>query len=357
MSLTWRLVKASRSLSPSVWSQLSPSLRSSSSAFASVKFSQQTRFKTSQVDIPRDEPVPGLKFPCIERQEARSLDGGPEPQYDTVVAGFEVFHSPQRFQFHHGGSIPELKVAYETWGELNAARSNAVLIHTGLSASSHAKSHEKNTTPGWWEKFIGPGRSIDTSKFFVICTNVLGGCYGTSGPSTINPETGKQYATTFPILTVTDMINAQALLLDSLGIKKLWASVGSSLGGMQSLALAAHYPDRVGRIVTISAAARSIPYSIAMRYTQRRVLMSDPNWKNGYYYDSVFPHVGMKVDFFILFFFFFSKFSCDSTRDCCCCCSFLVRLPPSAIAAVRSGRRGLGASVPPQGLPHSALTS
>jgi len=255
----------------------------------------QVRFQTEQVAIPTDQPIPGLKFPCIEKQVERSLDGGPEPMYDTIVSGFELFHQKSPFKFHYGGVIPELKIAYETWGTLNQEKSNAILIHTGLSASSHARSHAKNQNPGWWEKFIGPGRSIDTNKYFVICTNVLGGCYGSSGPSTINPLTRKRYATTFPIMTVPDMIHSQVALLDHLGISKLWASVGSSLGGMQSLTLAAFYPERVNRLVSISAAARSIPYSIATRYTQRRILMSDPNWKNGHYYDSIFPHIGMKL--------------------------------------------------------------
>lgn len=162
-----------------------------------------------------------------------SLDGGPEPSYDKVVTGYETYHYASPFLLDHGGVLPNFDIAYETWGQLNEKRDNAILIHTGLSGSSHAKSHAKNTKPGWWENFIGPGAYIDTNKFFVICTNVIGGCYGSTGPSSIDSADGERYATRFPILTVWDMVRAQFLLLDSLGINKLHASVGASMGGMQ----------------------------------------------------------------------------------------------------------------------------
>ncbi|CAO3598935.1 unnamed protein product [Absidia cylindrospora] len=190
--------------------------------------------------------------------------------------------------------LPHVTVAYETW-ELNAAKDNCILIHTGLSASSHAKSQPKNEKPGWWEDFIGPGCPIDTNKFFVICTNVIGGCYGSTGPSAIDPADNERYATRFPILTIFDMVRAQFLLLDNLGIDKLHASIGSSMGGMQSIAAASLYPDRVNRLVSISACARSHPYSIALRHTQRQVLMADPNWNKGFYYKGIPPHIGMKL--------------------------------------------------------------
>ncbi|RUS21443.1 homoserine O-acetyltransferase [Endogone sp. FLAS-F59071] len=240
---------------------------------------------------------PPLVFPCLDKLEnlTRSLDGGPEPAYDKIVTGYSTFHSPTPFLCDHGGVLPSVSLAYETWGTLNADKSNAILIHTGLSGSSHAKSHSLNPTPGWWETFIGSGLYIDTDKFFVICTNVLGGCYGSTGPSSIDPSDGQKYATRFPIITVWDMVRAQFLMLDSMGIQKLHASVGSSMGGMQSLAAAALFPDRVSRLVSISACARSHPYSIALRHTQRQVLMSDPNWNRGFYYGGVHPHVGMKL--------------------------------------------------------------
>ena len=167
--------------------------------------------------------------------------------YGEALTGYQVFKSEQPFNFKHGGIIPQLEVAYETWGELNSDRSNALLLCTGLSASSHARSHDGNTSHGWWEKFIGPGRALDTDNFFVICSNVVGGCYGSSGPSSLNPLTGEEYAMTFPIVSVEDMLKAQFNLLDHLEVSRVHACIGSSLGGMQSLMSAALYPDRVGR--------------------------------------------------------------------------------------------------------------
>ncbi|KAI7881643.1 homoserine O-acetyltransferase [Lichtheimia hyalospora FSU 10163] len=238
-----------------------------------------------------------MSFPCIDKLNSRTaeLDNGPEPSYDKVVTGYETFEYPHPFLLDHGGILPKFDIAYETWGQLNERRDNAILIHTGLSASSHAKSHAKNTKPGWWEGFIGPGLYIDTNKFFVICTNVIGGCYGSTGPSSIDPADGERYATRFPILTIFDMVRAQFLLLDHLGIDKLHASVGSSMGGMQSIAAASLFPDRVKRLISVSACARSHPYSVALRHTQRQVLMADPNWNKGFYYNNVPPHIGMKL--------------------------------------------------------------
>ncbi|OJD16687.1 homoserine O-acetyltransferase [Emergomyces pasteurianus Ep9510] len=243
---------------------------------------------------------PALSFPCLDALEAksaslsaRSLSSGPEPSYTT--GRHEEFTSTDLLLLDWGGVLPEFTIAYETWGTLNNDKSNAILLHTGLSASSHAHSTKANPKPGWWERFIGPGAPLDTDKYFVICTNVLGGCFGSTGPSSIDPSDGKRYATRFPILTLDDMVRAQFRLLDSLGIATLAASVGSSMGGMQSLAAGVLFPDRVRRIVSISGCARSHPYSIAMRHTQRQVLMMDPKWARGFYYDSIPPHSGMKL--------------------------------------------------------------
>ncbi|QIX00833.1 hypothetical protein AMS68_006350 [Peltaster fructicola] len=244
---------------------------------------------------------PPLSFPCLDNVEDRTRRLskrsllGPEPSYTS--GKHQTFHSAEPILLDWGGVLPSFDIAYETWGQLNADNSNAILLHTGLSASSHAHSTESNPKPGWWEKFIGPGAPIDTEKYFVICTNVLGGCYGSTGPSSKDPNTGRHYATSFPILTMQDMVRAQFRLLDILGIEKLYASVGCSMGGMQSLAAGILSPDRVGRIVSVSGCARSHPYSIAMRHTQRQVLMNDPAWANtrGFYYDAIPPHTGMKL--------------------------------------------------------------
>lgn len=241
-----------------------------------------------------------MAFPCLDaletksaNLEARSLSSGPEPSY-TSGATLD-YHSKDPLLLDWGGVLREFNIAYETWGEINADKSNVILLHTGLSASSHAHSTEANPKPGWWEKFIGPGGCLDTNKYHIICTNVLGGCYGSTGPSSIDPADGKNYATRFPILTMQDMVRAQFRLLDGLGIQKLYASVGASMGGMQSLAAGVLFPERVGRIASISGCARSHPYSIAMRHTQRQVLMMDPNWARGYYYGRIPPHAGMKL--------------------------------------------------------------
>lgn len=248
---------------------------------------------------------PAIKFPCLDALETRSAtlekqaastrsdESGPEPSY--TVGATQIYHCEEPLLLDHGGQLHEFDIAYETWGQMNASRSNVILLHTGLSASSHAHSTPENPQPGWWEKFIGPGLALDTNKYFVICTNVIGGCFGSTGPSSIDPSDGKRYATRFPILTMQDMVRAQFRLLDHLGVAVLHASVGSSMGGMQSLAAGVEFPSRVGRVVSISACARSHPYSIAMRYVQRRAILNDPNWNRGFYYGRVPPHVGMKL--------------------------------------------------------------
>ena len=225
----------------------------------------------------------------------RNIPSGPEPVYDQVVSGYETFRSAQAFVCEWGGVLPEITLAYETWGERSPSGDNSVLLHTGLSASSHARSHARNTSPGWWENFIGPGAALDTDRFHIICTNVLGGCYGSTGPASLRPDSGQPWATDFPIVSVGDMVRAQLLLLDHLGIEKLHAAIGASLGGMQSLMLAALAPQRADRIVSISAAIRSHPQSIALRFVQRQALMSDPAWRGGRYYGVSFPHRGQKV--------------------------------------------------------------
>ncbi|SCU82829.1 LAMI_0C01046g1_1 [Lachancea mirantina] len=262
-----------------------------------------------------------MQFPCLDKLEQVSASlreksaknsssashagniPSNEPVYGKVQSGFELFKSSQPLFLDYGGVLPSFNIAYETWGELNAEKSNALLIHTGLSASSHARSSDRNPQPGWWENFIGPGnKTIDTDRFFVICTNVLGGCYGSTGPSSPDPDDGKPYATRFPMLSVQDIVRAQhRLVKDHFGITKLYASVGSSMGGMQSLAYAQLFPGDVEKVVSVSACARSHPSSIAMRHAQRQVLMADPNWSRGFYYSSaehpekIPPHIGMKL--------------------------------------------------------------
>ena len=231
----------------------------------------------------------------MSQKASPDIPQGPEPVYDKILSGYQTFHHPGTLKLDWGGELPGFDIAYETWGDLNEARDNAVLLHTGLSASSHAHSHPDNPNPGWWEGFIGPGAPLDTDRFHVICTNLIGGCYGSTGPSSTNPATDEPWATDFPIVTVRDMIRAQLLMLDAMEIDRLHASVGASLGGMQSIMLAALAPSRVRRIVSISAALRSYPQAIALRFMQRQAVMNDADWQEGRYYGQSFPHRGMKV--------------------------------------------------------------
>ncbi|KAI0743267.1 homoserine acetyltransferase [Irpex lacteus] len=269
-------------------------------------------------------PVPQLQdspsFPCVDAHAAResrilasvpssssrtssspsspssSNNSGPEPPYARPSpSSYKTYHHPSPLPLVYAPPLSEFDIAYETWGTLSPAKDNVILLHTGLSASSHAASTDLNASEGWWERFIGPGKALDTNQFFIICTNVLGGCYGTTGPSSIEPSTGKPYATRFPVLSVFDMVRAQFHLLDYLGVDKLYASVGSSMGAMQSLAAGWLFPERVGKVVSISGTARSSPSAIAMRFAQRSVLMADPNWNKGFYYDGLPPHTGMKL--------------------------------------------------------------
>ncbi|KAI8832341.1 homoserine O-acetyltransferase [Chytriomyces cf. hyalinus JEL632] len=229
----------------------------------------------------------------------RPTIGVPPRLADKPPAFFTHSLNINPFKLHLGGTLPSVDIAYESWGALNEAKDNVILLTTVVSASPHAKIRPGNRKDGWWEKFIGPGRPLDSNKHHIICTNVIGGCFGSTEPSPIDPiETGSptRYGLNFPMITIWDMVRAQFQMLEALGIRKVRSVVGSSMGGMQALAAAALFPDKVGRIVSISAAARSHPYSIALRHAQRQVLMSDPNWQNGNYYDSdKFPSNGLSL--------------------------------------------------------------
>jgi homoserine O-acetyltransferase len=194
-----------------------------------------------------------------------------------------------------GGCLPEVTLAYESWGELNAAADNAILIFTGLSPSAHAASSAEDSSPGWWEYMIGPGKAIDTDRFFVVCANSLGGCYGSTGPGSIDPETGQSYGADFPDVTVEDIASSGYYLMRELGVKKLHAAVGSSMGGMSSIAYAMQYPGEIAYLVSISAATQALPLTIALRSLQREIIRSDPDWNEGRYTDDTRPLVGMSL--------------------------------------------------------------
>lgn len=194
-----------------------------------------------------------------------------------------------------GGRLPEVTLAYESWGELNAAADNAILIFTGLSPSAHAASSTEDPSPGWWEYMIGSGKAIDTDRFFVVCANSLGGCYGSTGPGSIDPETGQSYGADFPDVTVEDIASSGYYLMRELGVEKLHAAVGSSMGGMSSIAYAMKYPGEIAYLVSISAATQALPLTIALRSLQREIIRSDPAWNEGRYTDDNRPLVGMSL--------------------------------------------------------------
>ncbi len=203
------------------------------------------------------------------------------------------FDRPMRM--HRGGRLERIEMAYETWGELNGTRSNAVLVLTGLSPSSHAASSSTDPTPGWWEDVIGPGKAIDTDRLYVICVNSLGSCFGSTGPASTDPATGDAYRLTFPVLSLEDVASAAHEVVMALGIKRLLAVVGPSMGGMTALAYCLQYPNQVRAMINISAAARSLPFSIALRSLQREMIRSDSDWCDGQYPFGVGPIKGMRL--------------------------------------------------------------
>ena len=199
------------------------------------------------------------------------------------------------FPMHRGGTILSPTIAYETWGRLNHDRSNAVLIFTGLSPSAHAASSPEDPTPGWWEEIIGPGRPIDTRRYYVICVNSLGSCFGSTGPASIDPRTGELYRLTFPVLSLEDVARGGHEVLRYLGVSKLRATVGPSMGGMTALAFQILFPGISDGLLIMSSGPLSLPFSIALRSLQREMIRKDPGWANGNYPRDSVPLTGMRL--------------------------------------------------------------
>jgi homoserine O-acetyltransferase len=212
-----------------------------------------------------------------------------------VPDGTQYLRSEETFCFASGGKIPRVDMAYETWGELNADRTNGVLILTGLSPNAHAASSEVDPTEGWWEPMIGPGKPVDTDRNFVVCVNSLGSCKGSTGPASINPETGHLYRLAFPDLVIDDIASTAKMVLDHLGIGQLRAMIGPSMGGMSCLALLKQKPDIARHFVAISTAAKSEPFGIAIRSLQRECVVRDPSWADGAYTNHSWPETGMRM--------------------------------------------------------------
>lgn len=200
-----------------------------------------------------------------------------------------------RFAMHRGGHLESPTLAYETWGELNNARDNAILIFSGLSPSAHAASSEEDPSAGWWEDMIGPGLPLDSDRFYVIAVNSLGSCFGSTGPASVNPESGLVYRLDFPVLTMEDIAESAHLVVSHLGIEVLHAVVGCSMGGMSGLAYCVAHPGNVRSFVSISSCTRSLPFAIAVRSLQREIIRRDANWMHGDYDVSVPPLDGQRL--------------------------------------------------------------
>lgn len=216
----------------------------------------------------------------------------------AVSTQYFTFAEDEPFCLESGESLSPVTLAYETYGALNADRSNAILICHALSGSAHAAGYLDGdpTKLGWWEDCIGPGKAFDTDRFFVICSNVIGSCYGSTGPASIDPGTGKPYGLNFPVVTVGDMVRAQVKLIDHLGIDQLLCVAGGSMGGMQVLEWAAHHPQRVRSAIPIATTAHHSPMLIAFSEVGRQAIYADPAWNHGAYYDQPQkPDAGLAV--------------------------------------------------------------
>ncbi|MGJ4801834.1 homoserine O-acetyltransferase MetX [Luteimonas sp. SDU82] len=202
---------------------------------------------------------------------------------------------PSPFRMKRGGTLQGARVAYETWGSLNAARDNAILIVTGLSPDAHAASSEADPSPGWWEAMLGPGKPIDTQRWFVVCVNSLGSCKGSTGPASIDPATGALYRLDFPDVSIEDIADGAAHVVRGLGLSQLACVIGNSMGGMTALAFLHRHPGLARTHINVSGSARALPFSIAVRSLQREAIRLDPNWNNGGYDDATYPESGMRI--------------------------------------------------------------
>ncbi|AOW22653.1 homoserine O-acetyltransferase [Sphingomonas melonis TY] len=203
---------------------------------------------------------------------------------------------PGPLRLDGGTLLSPVEIAYETYGTLDADGGNAILICHALTGDQHvASTHPRTGKPGWWTRLVGPGKPIDPARDFVICSNVIGSCMGSSGPASINPATGRPWGMAFPVITIRDMVRAQAMLLDHLGVARLKAVVGGSMGGMQALSWAATFPDRVAAAVVIASTARHSAQNIAFHEVGRQAIMADPKWRGGDYYDGDPPAAGLAV--------------------------------------------------------------
>ena len=221
-----------------------------------------------------------------------------EGSVGLVWTEYYTFGGPEdKLVLDNGSELGPITVAYETYGKLNSAKDNVLIIEHALTANAHAagRHNSDDKYPGWWDVMIGPGRAFDTDKYFVVCSNILGSCYGTTGPASVNPETKKEYGQTFPVVTIRDMVQVQKRLIDHLGIKSIKCVIGGSMGGMQAIEWALLYPELVESIALIASGANSNPQSIAIHKVGIRAIIDDPNWNGGHYYGQELPRSGLAI--------------------------------------------------------------
>ncbi len=214
---------------------------------------------------------------------------------EFIPQGTRFLDLPSLFAMKRGGALHGARIAYETWGTLNAARDNAILILTGLSPDAHVAANEANPQPGWWEAMLGSGRAIDSDRWFVVCVNSLGSCKGSTGPASLNPATGEPYRLDFPELSLEDVADAASVVVGALDIEQLACVIGNSMGGMCALAFLLRHPGSARSHINISGSARALPFSIAIRSLQREAIRLDPAWNLGQYDEVRYPEAGMRM--------------------------------------------------------------
>jgi homoserine O-acetyltransferase len=250
-------------------------------------------------DLSETNPNPTVQF-----QRANSVG----------IVQQQIAHFGATLHLSSGATLTSFTLAYETYGKLNADRSNAILICHALSGDAHVAGYhtdDPEEQPGWWDDAVGPGKMFDTDKFFVICSNVIGGCQGSTGPLSLADD-GKPYALRFPVVTVADMVQAQRHLLDRLAIERLFAVAGGSMGGMQALQWAVDTPERVGAVLFLAATPRSSAQNIAFNEIGRQAIYADPNWRQGNYYEGIRPEAGLAVARMVGHITYMSEYSLES---------------------------------------------
>ena len=215
--------------------------------------------------------------------------------FESIPPGTRFVALPSPFAFKRGGALHDARMAYETWGTLDADAGNAILILTGLSPNAHAASSAANPEPGWWEAMLGPGKPIDTDRWFVVCVNSLGSCKGSTGAASVDPATGQPYRLAFPDLSIEDGARAAHEVVKALGIAQLACVIGNSMGGMTALAYLLLHPGAARTHINVSGSAQALPFSIAIRSLQREAIRLDPHWNHGDYDDTSYPENGMRI--------------------------------------------------------------